>query len=280
MKADNSFKGGYLTMLEPALAQRFPMACIRGEPHIQSKLQTWKKTYGFIYGMLETSGFGFNEETMMVVCEDDVWDKYVQMMSFAIVHPEVKKMRHNSYPYYPSWQEIFGKSRATGANAQGFVDVVQDLLNGGTTSGSNVNQGNSSVPKDASVPVEVEEYSDDNLTSHTGSSTKAKTTGYKKRKVSELSSVIQPLVNMMSTYISDSKEALGDLSKQIGVEHDVSMARKNVFESLAAIPGLSIDHQIVAANKLVNSTYSMDLFFSMPDEAKHKFAMMLLDDQV
>ncbi|XP_012831768.1 PREDICTED: uncharacterized protein At2g29880-like [Erythranthe guttata] len=278
MKADNAFKGGYLPMLERGLANRFPTANIRGDPHIQSKLQVWKKTYGYIYGMLDTSGFGFNEETMMVVCDDDVWDKYVQ------VHPEVKKMRYNSYPYYPSWQEIFGKSRATGVNAQGFTEVVQDLLNDRTDVGRSRNHGKLPLPEDISIPLEEEEYCGDALPVSPpmcgGSDTKSKTSGYKKRKVSELTSVVEPIVNMMSTFISDSKEALGDLSKRLGVEHDASMARKKVFDALAAIPGLSMDNQILAANKLVNSTYSMDLFFSMPDDAKFKYVMMLLDGQV
>ena len=47
-KADNGFRGGYPSKLEEALRREFPTCGLRANPHIQSKIHTWKKSYGAV----------------------------------------------------------------------------------------------------------------------------------------------------------------------------------------------------------------------------------------
>ncbi|KAL0361755.1 UNVERIFIED_CONTAM: hypothetical protein Sradi_3860000 [Sesamum radiatum] len=101
------------------MVKLFPSSDIKADPHIQSKIHVWKKTYGSIVSMLTRSGFGWNDATNMVVVDDDVWENYVK------VDPFVKNMRLKSFPFYPAWCEVFGKDRATGEFAEDIGDVTQ-----------------------------------------------------------------------------------------------------------------------------------------------------------
>lgn len=45
-KSDNGFRTGYLNKLEESLKKAFPNTDLQKDPHIISKLTTWRKTYG------------------------------------------------------------------------------------------------------------------------------------------------------------------------------------------------------------------------------------------
>ncbi|KAL0430451.1 UNVERIFIED_CONTAM: hypothetical protein Sradi_0671100 [Sesamum radiatum] len=98
-KCENDFRTGYLGVLEQDMKKLFPSSDIKTDPHIQSKIHVWKKTYGSLVGMLGRSGFGWNDATNMVVVDDDVWDNYIK------IDPFVKNMRLRSFPFYPAWCE-------------------------------------------------------------------------------------------------------------------------------------------------------------------------------
>ncbi|KAG6414251.1 hypothetical protein SASPL_126969 [Salvia splendens] len=51
-KSDNGFRGGYLFKLEEAMRREFPTCGLRANPHIQSKIHTWKKNYGAVAQLL------------------------------------------------------------------------------------------------------------------------------------------------------------------------------------------------------------------------------------
>ena len=49
-------------------------------PHIDSKIRIWKKSFGVIFDMLKTSGFGWNDERKCVVVDsEEVWRSYVEV---------------------------------------------------------------------------------------------------------------------------------------------------------------------------------------------------------
>ncbi|KZV23404.1 hypothetical protein F511_17364 [Dorcoceras hygrometricum] len=48
-KSENGFKAGYLTLLESAMHAVIPGCTLRGNPHINSKVHVWKKTYNGLY---------------------------------------------------------------------------------------------------------------------------------------------------------------------------------------------------------------------------------------
>ncbi|XP_047940218.1 uncharacterized protein LOC125187637 isoform X2 [Salvia hispanica] len=74
-KADNGFRAGYLSKIEDSLRAEFPNTDLKGNPHINSKMQAWKKSYGSLRLILGRSGVGFNNHgDYKIDCSDDQWD--------------------------------------------------------------------------------------------------------------------------------------------------------------------------------------------------------------
>ena len=80
-RADNdTFKSGSYKYIENELEKLLPGSGLKAYPHIDSKIRIWKKSYGVIFDMLNTSGFGWNEVRKCVVVDnDEVWRSYVEV---------------------------------------------------------------------------------------------------------------------------------------------------------------------------------------------------------
>lgn len=67
-------------MLKKAMAQRFPGTDLKEDPHIQSKIHVWKKSYGTLSTLLSRSGIGWNDVTNTIdVSDDQVWKTYIEV---------------------------------------------------------------------------------------------------------------------------------------------------------------------------------------------------------
>ncbi|KAL8457779.1 hypothetical protein ACS0TY_035599 [Phlomoides rotata] len=122
-KADNGFKAGFQRELEKGMRKLLVGTDIVANPHINSKLHVWKKDYGALSGLLSKSGIGWNSTTNTLdIIDEVVWDEQKK------VDPNVKTMRHKSWPYYEKWVDIFGKDRATGEHAADPNDLVNSFL--------------------------------------------------------------------------------------------------------------------------------------------------------
>ncbi|KAG6399415.1 hypothetical protein SASPL_140896 [Salvia splendens] len=64
-KADNGFRAGFLTRVEEFVRREIPTTTVRAQPHISSKINTWKKFYNSLNMMLDCSGVGFNSDGEM-----------------------------------------------------------------------------------------------------------------------------------------------------------------------------------------------------------------------
>ncbi|KAK6120434.1 hypothetical protein DH2020_045828 [Rehmannia glutinosa] len=94
-----------------------------------------------------------------------------------------------------------------------------------------------------------------------------------KRKSAECE---DPLVETMGTFCRNTDARLGDIAKRIGFEYDISMARKEVFGMVCKIEGLSLQEKLLVSKLLVKNTEDLELFFSLPTEAKAEFVRMKL----
>ena len=79
-KVENGFKQGFNQQLQQWMAKKIPGCRILGEPHIKNKLRTLKTQYKEFAQMRAASGFGWNDKTSMVVCDDEVWKSWVQVI--------------------------------------------------------------------------------------------------------------------------------------------------------------------------------------------------------
>ncbi|KAL5780120.1 hypothetical protein ACOSQ2_010857 [Xanthoceras sorbifolium] len=108
----SSFKAGTFKIIEVRLSNILPNCGLRASPHIESKVKSWKKDYGVIYDMKNTSGFGWNRERQCIeVDSNETWNSYVQH------HKQAKGWRDKPFPLYERLEYIFGKDRATGKTA-------------------------------------------------------------------------------------------------------------------------------------------------------------------
>ncbi|KAK2643931.1 hypothetical protein Ddye_019126 [Dipteronia dyeriana] len=117
-----SFKAGTLKNIELRLATILPNCSLRATPHIESKLKTWKKQYGVMYDMINTSGFGWNGVRKCVeVDSNEAWHSYVQH------HKQAEGWRDKLFPLYERLANIFGKDRATGKTTYTPESLAADL---------------------------------------------------------------------------------------------------------------------------------------------------------
>ncbi|KAK6124530.1 hypothetical protein DH2020_041739 [Rehmannia glutinosa] len=246
-KSENGFKIGYLQALEHEMQKMIPGTDLKGIPHINSKIYVWKKDYGSLVMMSTRSGIGWN------------------------VDANARLLRNKSWSFYNNWVMIFGKDRATGEHAEDFTEALNHVLNG------------TSIPQD-DYPVNLENLSDNceyetetsfvcqvESTPQTSALGK-KGTGHKRKSIDG----IDPLYEIMKTFCQSTDARLGDIAKRIGYEYDISLARKEAFGVVGNIQGLSLHDKLLISKLFVKNTEDLELFFSLPDEARTEFARMKL----
>ncbi|KAL9454787.1 hypothetical protein AB3S75_010231 [Citrus x aurantiifolia] len=123
-RADNgTFKSGSYKSIDNELEKLQPSCGLKDYPYIDYKITIWKKNYGVLFDMLNTSGFGWNDVIKCVeVDSDEVWKSYVES------HKEAINWRNKSFPYYERLANIFGKDCATGRSAETPIDMANATL--------------------------------------------------------------------------------------------------------------------------------------------------------
>lgn len=82
-KSENGFRCGYLGILENAMKKVFPDTDLRGNPHINSKVHVWKRTYGMLVTILRKSGIGWNETEKKIDVSNEVWESFIKVTYFS-----------------------------------------------------------------------------------------------------------------------------------------------------------------------------------------------------
>ncbi|KAK6150734.1 hypothetical protein DH2020_015666 [Rehmannia glutinosa] len=239
---------------------------LKGIPHINSKIHVWKKDYGSLVTMLSRRGIGWNVTTNMIEARDDAWK-----FEYVKVDANARLMRNKSWPFSNDWVMIFGKDRATGEHAEDFTDALNHVLNGQSTPQDDyhVNLENLSD----NCEYETETNSNCQAESTPQMSTSGKKGAGGKRKSTD---GVDPLYEIMKTFCQSTEARLGDIAKRIGYEYDISFARKEVFGVVGNMQGLSLRDKLLVSKLLVKNTEDLELFFSLPDEARVEFARMKL----
>ncbi|KAG8371311.1 hypothetical protein BUALT_Bualt13G0074500 [Buddleja alternifolia] len=65
-KADNAFRVGYLNVLQDKIMRAFPRTDLRANPHISSKMYSWKKKYHSLYTIFRGTDVGWNPTKKMI----------------------------------------------------------------------------------------------------------------------------------------------------------------------------------------------------------------------
>lgn len=192
-------------------------------------------------------------------------------MLYLQTDPITRTLKNKSFPFYTEWVEIFGNDRATGDNAQAFVDAVQDVLSNKSTA----------PPESAGFDFGGETPATESppsagFTSFTpgesSSATKVKGKGKMKKPVEVID---ESFVETMSKFCDQTKssiagiaDTMGNIAQRIGSEFDATQKRGQVYESLGLLGFLHVEAKVFVAQYLCNNSKELDLYFSLPDEAK------------
>ncbi|KAK4388325.1 hypothetical protein Sango_2439100 [Sesamum angolense] len=123
-KAENGFKPGYLNYVEEKMQVSLPNSRLKAKPHIESRIKTLRRDFNIVYDMLNgsnTSGFGSDPIKKCVTAEKAVWEAYLQSHSTHVI------WQNKPFPFYDDLLVIFGKDRATGNNADGPADMMEEI---------------------------------------------------------------------------------------------------------------------------------------------------------
>ncbi|KAG6407442.1 hypothetical protein SASPL_130433 [Salvia splendens] len=171
----------------------------------------------------------------------------------------------------------FWKDRATGSNAEDVMEQVNALY-------SQQNLENTDT-----IPVEdfglndlfTEEGASESL--GTNASADSVTAGERATPLSKRSNKkrkgddgLDRMYTLLHKMHEDANSQLQLLSTRIGYEVDLSQARKDVFDRLGDIPGLSMDD---VCEMLAKELDRLDIFMGLPEIARYAYVMRVLQEK-
>lgn len=177
-------------------------------------------------------------------------------------------MRYKSWPYYEDWKEIFGKDRANGDAAEDIMDAWNDI-----NLGKNAEEDGTNGHAEMSM---------DNLSTHEGTPDTVSHTHVlgqpdklkgKKRKAGE---EMQGVCQVLREIGVKTDARLGELTKRIGYDFDVSRKRKEAFDLLTDIQGLSLEDRFDICDHLAKEVEKLDVFMGLPQDARSPYVMRIL----
>ncbi|KZV51536.1 hypothetical protein F511_05852 [Dorcoceras hygrometricum] len=263
-KSENGFKPGYLSLLESSMNASIPGTDLRGNPHINSKVHVWKKTYATLVTLLGKSGVGWNDTDNTVDATDETWDTIIKTDS------TFRSMRYKQWTHYPDWCEIFGNDRATGEHSQTFQNALNDVLN------LNDDVPNE-IPFGDAFGCNTTHADDDSISeTNTPSSKPNVSTSSKKRKRKQTNEVDDAIVAAINNLADITKLTMKDLVQQLAAPDNLTDAQDVVLDALREMHELSEEDQVIAAQLLFNNHNNLALFKRLNDKGKLTLVRRLL----
>lgn len=246
-RADNdTFKSGSYKYIENELEKLLPGSGLKAYPHIDSKIRIWKKSYGVIFDMLNTSDFCWNEVRKCVVVDsDEVWRSYVES------HKDASNWRDKPFPYYERLANIFGKDRATGSSAETPNDMANAALQ------EEIHDDDNEIDDEGS-PMST------TLPSNSQYTTRSRSQSSNKRR----SKLDEQIAGGIDKLVSAFHQANADMSQNMfgsSEDHDY------IGRELASM-GLFVDDELIALNLMVEKPSHIRAFKVLRNDRDRKFA--------
>ncbi|GFP80602.1 hypothetical protein PHJA_000203500 [Phtheirospermum japonicum] len=182
-------------------------------------------------------------------------------------------MRFKSWTLYGDWCDIFGKDRATGENAQGFADAVDEIpRHPDATNGVDYDVPSRFEPGSPTVECE-------NRSRRPAESSSTGRKGKRKKRITD-EPLTERVCQMIEALCEKTDTRLGDLAQRIGYEQDAKKQRTRVFDSMASMNFLTVEQKIAVSKKLCTNNDDADLFFSLDEDNKSVMVRMLLEGRL
>lgn len=78
-KSENDFKSGFMNWLDEMIVAKIPRCDLKVKPHIESRLKHRSEKYCVMAEMLATSGFGWDDEKMLLQVRKSVYDELIKV---------------------------------------------------------------------------------------------------------------------------------------------------------------------------------------------------------
>ncbi|XP_057810737.1 uncharacterized protein LOC131025138 [Salvia miltiorrhiza] len=166
------------------------------------------------------------------------------------------------------WKEVFGKDRATGANAEDLMEALHHMYSADNLANRGIDGANH-------IPTEEETATEDGADNVCQGDKRrsADRVSNKKRKTRDEMTGVYAMLGEIGR---NTGERLADLATRVGYEFDLGQARQHVFEQLGKIPGLDITQKFDICEILADKVQRLEIFIGLPDEAKIQYVAYLL----
>ncbi|XP_075473561.1 uncharacterized protein LOC142504582 [Primulina tabacum] len=248
----------------------FPNTNLRGNPHINSKVNVWKKLYGSLLTILSKSGVGWNDTEKTIEASNVIWETLIKAGNNS------RSMRQKKWTYYHDWCEIFGNDRATEDKAEHFIAAVQEVL---TMTPEVPNNIGMSLEELFSVDEGAADSMFVSLTPSSQPTSTAKSKGNKWKQVDDDDDAIVEAINNLSII---TKDTMTDLIKQLATkkrkadDEKMRNAQDNVLKVMETIPKLTEDEKVIVIELLVDNPAKLSLFLSLGHAGRLSLARRLL----
>ncbi|KAL0308813.1 UNVERIFIED_CONTAM: hypothetical protein Sradi_5823600 [Sesamum radiatum] len=201
--------------------------------------------------------------------EKAVWEAYLQSHSTHVI------WQNKPFPFYDDLLVIFGKDRATGNNADGPADMMEEIQR------EEVNND----PND-DVETTIENGLEDLDASMSFSPLQSpRTEGIQKKKkrsrsVDNLMIMTEGIKEAASVIGSEIAKASQLFSKAIGVEAEVSEKRQKIDSEIRKIPNLTATEVIKVVCRIAQNHELTDVFFSMNEEGREQLVVAILHGDI
>ncbi|KAG6390633.1 hypothetical protein SASPL_148371 [Salvia splendens] len=107
--------------------------------------------------------------------------------------------------------------------------------------------------------------------------TTTQNTSTKKRKAAAAGGMDDGLVDMLGKMHDATNDRLQCLASRIGYEFDRTKARKEVFDLVEVVSGLSIRQQFVVCGFILDKVERLDFFMGLRETVKEEYVLMVLE---
>ncbi|KAK4428345.1 hypothetical protein Salat_1134100 [Sesamum alatum] len=130
---------------------------------------------------------------------------------------------------------------------------------------------------DNGTVAETQANADVNVTSTTSHKKMGSSSKKRKAKI-----IVQDdgLTNAVNMLCYSANERLGELSQKLFADYEEAEKRSSVYETVGKVPGLDLNDQILISDWLVENSKKMDLFFSLPEDARACMIALMLEGKM
>ncbi|XP_023749060.1 uncharacterized protein LOC111897336 [Lactuca sativa] len=254
--ADNGFKPGYLKAVQQVLDIGLPNSGLKAEPHIKSRMKTWKNHFNIVHDMVygtNTSGFGWDTNKCCITADAEVWDEYIKS------HKGAACFRDKPFPQFDNLCKIFGKDRATG---HGATDLGEDMTETQRNSPVDV-EGLEEIVEETQQTVHVNSKRKRPLTDDTKSSYK------------------EAAKEMKETF-KEVGEKLNETIYNIGRQENKEACDliDKVIEDIQRMPNINVKQRIKAIDIFSKDQFRARAFFKITEEEKICYMEMIGDGSI